>query len=690
MNNRNKGEQGRVSTLRLRRLVILIMGLLLFSGHVYSAAEEMSYSYDTNGRLMTTDSRSGRVSYQYDAQGNQLARINEGNVNGILGTTPTSQITTSAGAYSNNQGAGNWYYQQWDGSKYSNMQYKNGHWEGASTATFIEQSRQHPDQNDSVRKWIAPMAGMIYISGNVAKYDPNGGDGVTVSVLKNKVVIWSKQLRYNDTAGYNLTLTAGVSQGDVIYFVVNRNGDNSYDTTSWNPSIAYLDGHAAEVEYGSTQGANNWYYQQWNGTEYAALQYKNQQWEGTTPFTLILGNFQHPNDTDSVRTWQAPKSGLIRIAGNVAKENIDGGDGVMVSVKKNGIILWSKHLDYNDANGYELNLTVAVTVGDRIYFSVNRNADSTYDGTLWKPVIAYLDAHATDVEYSNIQGTNNWYYQQWNGSAYTNLQYKNNQWEGSTATTLILKDFQHPDQNDSVRTWSAPKSGMIHIAGNVAKVNKGGGNGIKAYIRKNNSLLWSQTVAFNDITGYEAGLTIGVSKGDAIRFIVNSNGDSTYDGTRWNPVIAYLDAYSAEEQYSNIQGADNWYYQQWDGMAYSNLTFQNDQWQGVTPFTLIKQSFYHPDQTDSVRKWVAPYSGTIRITGNVAKESTDGGDGIIATLLKNSTRLWKRTIAYNDSTGVELNLMIEVTAGDAIYFRVNKNGDSSYDGTFWSTVIAYQ
>lgn len=91
----------------MRRLVIFLTGLLLFSGHVYSAAGETSYSYDASGRLVTADSRSGRVSYQYDAQGNQLARMNEAAINGILGTTPTSQITTGAGAYSNTQGSGN-------------------------------------------------------------------------------------------------------------------------------------------------------------------------------------------------------------------------------------------------------------------------------------------------------------------------------------------------------------------------------------------------------------------------------------------------------------------------------------------------------------------------------------------------------------------------------------------------------
>lgn len=230
---------------------------------------------------------------------------------------------------------------------------------------------------------------------------------------------------------------------------------------------------------------------------------------------------------------------------------------------------------------------------------------------------------------------------------------------------------------------------VIRIAGNVAKFDATGGNGIIATILKNKVQLWSQTIAYNDTAGYEVGLTLGVSKGDAIYFVVNNNKDSSYDSTIWKPIIAYLDSNTVEEEYSNIQGSANWYYQQWDGSMYTNLQYKNNQWEGKTPYTIILKDFQHPDQTDSVRKWVAPKSGKIRIAGNVAKSNPGGGDGVIATVLKNSTKLWSQTIAYNDTAGYELGVTVEVRAGDAIYFIVNKNGDTSYDGTSWKSVISY-
>ncbi|AKG34393.1 hypothetical protein VK70_07240 [Paenibacillus durus ATCC 35681] len=592
--------------------------------------------------------------------------------------------------YSSVQGQANWYYQQWDGSNYTNLTYKNGQWEGQTPFTIIYKNFQHPDQTDSVRKWVAPRSGMIRITGNVAKNNPGGGgDGVVASILKNKTKLWIKSIAYNDTAGYDVELTVGVRSGDAIYFIVNKNKESTYDGTVWNPAIDFIESYSAEEEFSSVQGQNNWYYQQWDGSNYTDLTYMNGQWVGRTPTTIVTKDFQHPDETDSVRKWVAPKSGMIRIAGNVGKENPGGGDGVIATIVKNKIKLWTKTITYNDMVGYEVGLTVGVSAGDAIYFIINKNGDGAYDGTKWTPVIAYMGSHSAEEEYSDIQGQNNWYYQQWDGSNYTDLTYMNGQWEGRTPTTIVTKDFQHSDQTDSVRKWVAPKSGIIRIAGNVAKENPGGGDGVIASIAKNKVKLWTQTIAYNDMAGYEIGLTVGVSAGDAIYFTLNKNGDGAYDGTKWTPVIAYMGSHSAEEEYSDIQGQNNWYYQQWDGSNYTDLTYKNGQWEGRTPTTIVTKDFQHPDETDSVRKWVAPKSGMIRIAGNVAKENPGGGDGVIASIAKNKVKLWTQTIAYNDMAGYEIGLTVGVSAGDAIYFTLNKNGNGAYDGTKWTPAIAY-
>ncbi|WP_410514399.1 hypothetical protein PaeBR_08400 [Paenibacillus sp. BR2-3] len=521
-------------------LCCAFFAILVESSLVYSYSDNtLTYNYDASGRLNYLESRSDRVYYEYDLQGNLISKTRDGSLNGTYKVTETS---SAYDAYGSIQGNRNWYYQEWNGTTYANLQYKNGQWQGTSPYTLIINDIQHPDETDSVRIWVAPKSGLIRIAGNVAKYDPSGGDGVIVKILKNNIQLWSKTLSYNDITGYEVGLTVAVNTGDSIFFVVNKNDTNFNDSTSWKPVVSYMEANSAYDAYSSIQGYQNWYYQEWNGTTYTNLQYKNGQWQGISPYTLINKDFQHPDEADVVRKWVAPKSGMIRITGNAAKGDPRGGDGVIVKILKDNIQLWSKTISYDDTTGYEVGLTVAVNTGDAIYFVVNKNGTNTCDTTSWKPVVAYMEANSAYDAYGSIQGNQGWYYQEWNGTTYTNLLYKNGQWQGSKPYTLIINDIQHPDETDAVRKWVAPKSGMIRIAGNVAKYDSSGGDGVSVKIFKNNFKLWSKSLSYNDTTGYEVGLNIAVNTGDAIYFVVNKNGTIFNDATSWKPVVSYINS----------------------------------------------------------------------------------------------------------------------------------------------------
>jgi YD repeat-containing protein len=518
---------------------LIILACTAKSSIAYSNPENaINYNYDSSGRLTSLNTRSGSVSFHYDAQGNLISKSNEGSVNGFY---EIRDVSSAIGAYGNIQGNGNWYYQEWNGKEYTNLKYKNGYWEGSNPYTIINKDIHHPAETDSVRTWIAPKSGLIRITGNVAKVDINGGDGVVAKVLKKNIQLWSQIVAYNDSTGYEVGMTVAVNAGDPIYFVINKNGANANDSTSWKPVITYVESQSAYEAYGNIQGNGNWYYQEWNEKEYTDLKYKNGYWEGSSPYTIINKDIHHPAETDSVRTWIAPKSGLIRVTGNVAKSDINGGDGVVAKVLKKDIQLWSQTVAYNDSTGYEVGVTVAVNAGDPIYFVINKNGTNAYDSTSWKPIIAYMESQSAYEAYGNIQGNGNWYYQQLSGTEYSDLKYKNGQWEGSSPYTLIYKDIQHPAEADSVRKWVAPKSGFIRIAGNVAKNNTGGGDGVIVKVLKNNTQLWSQKLEYNNNIGYEVGVTVKVNAADSIYFIVNKNGTNAYDGTSWNPIIAYLE-----------------------------------------------------------------------------------------------------------------------------------------------------
>lgn len=146
------------------------------------------------------------------------------------------------------------------------------------------------------------------------------------------------------------------------------------------------------------------------------------------------------------------------------------------------------------------------------------------------------------------QGQNQWYYEWANiGSfVYNHMLYNvGGQWSRNATVPpycLISGDNMHPDGQDSVRAWKAPADGTISVTatGNVRKASSSN-DGIYAWIYLNESStpLWSPGLITS--TGGTAQPTINLSvvTGDAIRFRVNQNGNSSSDTTIWAPNVTF-------------------------------------------------------------------------------------------------------------------------------------------------------
>ena len=102
---------------------------------------------------------------------------------------------------------------------------------------------------------------------------------------------------------------------------------------------------------------------------------------------------------------------------------------------------------------------------------------------------------------------------------------------------------------------------------------------------------------------------------------------------------------------------------------------------------------------DSVRRWVAPFDGTVRVDGRVRlvpdtspeRAAYPKADGVRVTIQHRDTELWAQRIGPNDyfefaPTGVE---SIPVSKGDAIYFRVQSVLDGQFDTVAWDPQISY-
>ena len=98
---------------------------------------------------------------------------------------------------------------------------------------------------------------------------------------------------------------------------------------------------------------------------------------------------------------------------------------------------------------------------------------------------------------------------------------------------------------------------------------------------------------------------------------------------------------------------------------------------------------------DTVRRWIAPFAGTVRITAPVSLTgmAPEGyaADGVRVAIQHNGSELWSDTITYDDHaahtpTGVDA---LSVSQGDRIYFRVQSVEDGAYDEVDWDPEIVY-
>lgn len=158
--------------------------------------------------------------------------------------------------------------------------------------------------------------------------------------------------------------------------------------------------------------------------------------------------------------------------------------------------------------------------------------------------------------------------------------------------------------------------------------------------------------------------------------------------------------YTASVDFSGEQGKNQWYYKLYKEGEYEDITtFTGEgagaKWDGLSsnggPY--ITPGNIHPGNKGITtnRIWQAPMSGTVKLTsnGNVAKSGI-GGPGVTAAIYVNGTdnQIYSQYIEGTDKVGYNYNLVIDVKAGDRIYFEISATG-TAYGATVWDPVVTY-
>ena len=179
-----------------------------------------------------------------------------------------------------------------------------------------------------------------------------------------------------------------------------------------------------------------------------------------------------------------------------------------------------------------------------------------------------------------------------------------------------------------------------------------------------------------------------------IKIVVRGDKNDLSNGTAVKHMLFEYSAesYRASDGFSGVMGKNNWHYQQRKGAVYTNMSFADGKWVGnkcEMGCYHSEISHYHimPDNSETVRKWVAPHAGAVRMEGSVSLYSSDG-DGIQAMILKNEAEVWSARIAQ-DNKLKSYDMTLAVSTGDAIYFIAKRNGEQPADRAAWDPVITY-
>jgi F5/8 type C domain len=158
------------------------------------------------------------------------------------------------------------------------------------------------------------------------------------------------------------------------------------------------------------------------------------------------------------------------------------------------------------------------------------------------------------------------------------------------------------------------------------------------------------------------------------------------------------ESYKASAGFCSLMGKNNWYYQQWNGSEYSDLTYTSDEahprmyWLGDGNCQ-VGPSHQTPGENAAVRRWVAPHGGIVWVEG-VLSSSESAGDGTLASIWLNWEKLWPDKLAPDGETATH-DLKVTVIQGDAISFVVakkdptHKTANAEAHRVLWDPVITY-
>ena len=479
-----------------------------------------------------------------------------------------------------------------------------------SPSLTVSQGFIHPSlNNNAALSWTPAVDGAIDLRVKYSKFEQHDGnpdfpDGVKVKVYLNDELIHEEHVDAPAEGENSISFRAprlAVTTKDTLYFMVDAEGNASYDGGAFDITVIDVNGAQTEADvkvqtpetrqnfanvatdFGA-QGSNGWFFQSGWGDEpfdaynMADFDQKEDRYFHSS-WLEIKRDYVNPGEhgRSAVIKWQVAQTGTVSVKAAYTKlKNEDANpawpDGTRVSLYHNNTLLHQEYFAPNVDEAVTKRLDVAslaVKQGDYITMVINGLNNIAYDGGNYEFSISSLsglagktekdvaakpknrDNFASTKDDFGKQGANGWYYQfgyQRNPFLAANVEKLENGERYVMSDGLeIKKDYIVPGPNGKSANvkWVAAQNGRINIDLEYTKLKNEDANpswpdGVTVYLMHNNEVL--RKVYFPPYTDREqtASLAVdgvSVKKGDCITMIVDPGENAAYDGGKYMFVI---------------------------------------------------------------------------------------------------------------------------------------------------------
>ncbi len=667
--------------------------------------------------------------------------------------------------------------ESFDGEKYSQL--------GVS-GLEVKNNFLHTSEDDApILEWRAAKNGNVNIDLTYVKSvnndkNPSWPDGVMVYAYKGDELLGRYDVKASTKTEEVLEKQfkdIKVKELESLYFVVDAKNNNAYDGGSLYVAINDVnhrgleiskdeqrtDNNANSIEDFGKPGNNGWTYLHGKNVNKSSLvstfdgkEYMNV----TSPNLTMSEGFIHPAINDNaILCWQPAIDGDIEVRMKYSKfEQNDGNpdypDGVTVSVYKNEEKLYNKKVAVPSKGTNVIKFRsedLKVTTADKLYFMVDADGNSSYDGGAFDITIldrngatteqdVAIDETETRQNFADIkydfgeQGNNGWFFQEGYeddpDSTFNMLNYEKDDDRYFDKSYLEIKrDFLNTGKGKSaVLKWQVAQDGKIKIDAAYTKLknedkNPSWPDGTRVTIYHNNQELISEDFEpdrLNEITKRLDVSEVDVLKDDYITMVVNPKENNAYDAGKVefsikgiSPLVGKTEkdvvSTSGSTRTNNATTADDFGQQGLNGLVYQS-GYYLDPMYAVNLETYVKDDKYTSKDGVEIKrdyimpgnkgrsanvKWVANEEGCVDILAAYTKlknedKNPSWPDGVTVYLKKNNTVLRQYDFAPEVGREVTRDLTYEgvyVKTGDCITLMVDGKDNTAYDGGQYTFVV---